>query len=118
MKRIMLLTIIVSTFSLNANVFAVQETRANLTIQKILPRAKVIPSFPGNQNATRVYIPNGNWGSTDCRGDAVDISGDDDHILSVLLLAVSMNKNIDIQVESSLKPAGDACQVTNISLTL
>ena len=86
------------------------------TITKIAPFALNRPAQAASQGYTRVYTTPNNWGSSDCRTDAADISNEDDHILSVLLAAWMSGKTVVIHVDNTLKPLDSACQVTWITV--
>lgn len=104
-KIVLLLALLIPTLS-----FADRANR-EVTVRKLHPIAEVRPGA-GGLNLIRIYVNQASWGELDCRDDAADLKKSDDHLLSILLWAMSMDKKIKIEVTEDIKPYDTVCQVT------
>ena len=108
MKRLILL-VSALLLTLQFPVYAASGSRV-VTVSKIHPIAAVRPA--GGSNLIRVYVDAAPWGQTACRTDAADLQKDDKHLLASLFWAMSMNKQITIEVDDTLTPMDAVCQIT------
>ena len=88
--------------------------RGGLSIQRIHPMAVDRTHCASCSGITRIYVNGGAWGDTSCRVDAGDLFKEDDHILSVLLLASATGKEIRIEVNDEVQPIDEVCKITAV----
>jgi len=119
MRYIKLTATSIILFFYMCEINAIEVTRSNVQVQKIVPIATDRPASPAVQGTIRVYLNSGAWGSTSCRTDAADLQKVDSHLLGTLLSGISLRKTIDIVVESNLRPdGGEVCQAIAIILNM
>ena len=91
-----------------------------VNIKTLHPMGSSRPHCPSCQGFTRVYIKESDvsWGNTTCRKDAADLSKEDTHLMSVLLIAFSTGRPVKIEVTDILRPVSNdqVCQITAIWL--
>ncbi len=115
MKQLFLVVVLMLGTAFTA-CYAESFKRTNLTITNIHPIAAQRPAGTTGQNIIRIYVNSGDWGALNCRPTAADLQKTDSHLLSILLTAWTTGKIIDIEVDSTLKPWGDVCQITALSI--
>lgn len=82
-------------------------------IKTLHPIAEIRPVNTQMQNSTRIYFKqSAGWADIGCRNDAADLKASDSHLLSILLFAWASEKQITVDVDNTLKPDGEVCQVT------
>lgn len=114
MKLFKLLASVLLTF-LAATCLSAEHVKL-IEIQKLHPMAEIRPAHPGTQKYTRIYFKqSAGWSSVGCRNDAADLRSVDGPLMSILLIAWSMNKAINVHVDNTLKPDGEVCQVTALT---
>jgi hypothetical protein len=64
----------------------------------------------------RLNLPEGNWGSSDCRTTAADIIPEDTHLHAAALAAIMAGKTVRINIDSTVKPFDDVCKVDSIQI--
>lgn len=89
-------------------------TRGALTINKIHPMAVNRIHCEKCSGVTRIYVNSGAWEATDCRNDAGDLYKEDNHILSVLMMAWTTGKKIKIEVNDEDRPVDKVCKITAV----
>lgn len=117
-KSYLVMMLLLSNFVLTI-VFAEEVTRTNVQIQKILSISTERPEASKMQGLVRMQVNSESWGTTTCRGNAVDVQYLDYHLLTNIYKSVQLNKSIDVTVESTLRPdGGEVCQATQIKLNI
>jgi hypothetical protein len=86
-----------------------------VTIQQLHPISKSRADTAGKA-ITRVYVNSVTWGNTTCRADAIDIDGEDKHIMSILLSSWIAGKKITVNVDDSAKLLGSVCKVMSLNV--
>jgi hypothetical protein len=100
---------LVAGFMTPANAEPFQRT---VTIRKVTPMAVDRPSCPACKGHTRIYVDDVSWGTPSCRPDAGDLALEDKHLLATLLFAWSHQKQVVLEVESTLRPIDWTCKIT------
>ena len=110
--------IVIFTLSLIAlNPIFAQEYLRTIEIKQLHPIGNSRPSNPAMENSTRIYFKeSANWSVHGCRDDAADLRGEDAHLLSILLMAWATDKEISLNVDNTIKPDGEVCQVTTLTV--
>ena|SRR5688500_2314022 len=109
----------VVTLCLSLDVAIAAEQSRQVTVTRIHPIGPVRPAGPETQNILRVYVNPGSWGSSGCRADAVDISGDDWLLISTFLDAWGKGRTITMYVDDTLRLVTNdtVCRVTTMGIT-
>lgn len=99
------------------NGVATEFGRNAVVLDKILPISATRVINPPSRNIVRIYVNEGAWGGSTCRGNSADISGSDKALMAVLLTAWTLGKGIDVVVDDSLRPIDSVCQVVSIAMS-
>jgi hypothetical protein len=68
---------------------------------------------PTCSGVTRIYFTQtADWETTSCRGDAADIYGEDEHMLSVTMAAWAMGKQVRFEVNDEHDDLHGVCRAT------
>lgn len=92
--------------------FADLGDRSNLTIRTIHPMSVERLHCPECTGITRIYVNPGAWGATECREDAADIYANDEHMLSIVMTAWAMGKQIRFEVNDQHPTLNGVCRAT------
>ena len=92
-------------------------SRQNLKIVNVHPMAVDRTHCAKCSGITRVYVNKGAGGNSNCRVDAGDLYKEDDHMLSILLMAWATGKKIRIEVNDEVKPIDQVCKITALFVT-
>ena len=97
------------------NSVAAEFSRSAVVLDKMVAISGARPVNTASQNIVRIYVNDGAWGGSTCRGNSADVLASDKALIAVLLTAWTTGRSIDVGVDDTSRPIDSVCRAVWIT---